>query len=47
MAKTSSYRIETTPKLVVLPFSMDTTFLAPAPLFIGVKLHMPPPLLVL
>ena len=43
IAKTSSYRIETTPKLVVLPFSMAKTLFAPAPLFIRVKLDIPPP----
>ena len=35
MVKTSSYRIKTIPKLAV-PFR-------PPPLFVGVKLHMPPP----
>ena len=44
MAKTSSHSVKTTPKLVVPPFSMAKTFFAPPPLlFIGVKLHMPPP----
>ena len=45
MAKTSSYCVKTTPKLFVLPpppppFSMAKTF--SPPLFVGVKLHMPP-----
>ena len=42
MAKTSIYSIKTTPKLSVPPFSVAKTF--PPPLFVGVKLHVPPPL---
>ena len=43
MAKTSSYRIKTTPKLVVPPPSAWLK-LFPFPLFVKVKLHVPPPL---
>ena len=44
MAKTSSYCVKTTPKRCVppRPFSMAKTFSAPPPLFVGVKLHIPP-----
>ena len=42
MAKTSSYRVKTTPKLFVPPPSAWLK-LFPPPLFIGVKLHVPPP----
>ena len=43
MAKTLSYCIKTTQKLVVPPppFSMSKTFVAPS-LFVGVKLHVVP-----
>ena len=44
MAKTSSYRIKTTPKLFVAPPPSEWLKLCPPALFIGVKLHMPPPL---
>ena len=48
MAKTSSYRVKTTPKLVVPPPSAwIKPFLPPPPLFVGVKPHMPPPLPVI
>ena len=43
MAKTSSYRIKTTPKLFVPPLQHGQNFFRP-PLFVGVKLHVPPPL---
>ena len=42
MAKTSSSRVKTTPKLFVHTFSMAKTF--SAPLFVWVKLHLPCPL---
>ena len=46
MAKTSSYNVKKLPQIILCPppplFSMTKTFCAP-PIFIGVKLHMPPP----
>ena len=45
VAKTSSYRVKTTPKLGVPPppFSIAKTCCAPPPFFVGVKLHVTPP----
>ena len=43
MAKTSSYHLKSTPKLVVPPPSERLKLFPPPPLFIGVKLHVPPP----
>ena len=43
MAKTSSYRVKSTPKPFVPPLQNGSNF-PPPPLFVGVKLHVPPPL---
>ena len=43
MAKTSSYRVKTTPKLFAPPPPSAWLKLFPPPLFVGVKLHVPPP----
>ena len=43
MAKTSSYRVKTTPKLFAPPPSAWLKLFPPPPLFVGVKLHVPPP----
>ena len=46
MAKTSSYHVETTPKRFVTPPPPSAWLkVFPTPVFIGVKLHMPAPLL--
>ena len=44
MAKTSSYHVKCTPKLFVAPPPSELLKLFPPPLFVGVKLHVPPPL---
>ena len=43
MAKTSSYCVKYTPKLVVPPPPSAWLILFLSPLFVGVRLHMPPP----
>ena len=44
MAKTLSYRVKTSPKNVVPPPHSEWLKLLSPPLFVGVKLHVPPPL---
>ena len=43
MAKTSSYHVKTTPKTFCAPPPSAWLKLFPRPLFVGVKLHVPPP----
>ena len=42
MAKISSYHVKTTQKLVAPPPLAWLKLIPPPPLFVGVKLHMPP-----